>query len=138
MGCTKEHVALAHVFEQLHLEAVVGEALHLRLAQRNVERGTHRLRELLATCACENADRLHSRQPTGGRNAASRRNVDCPMTNITVLGGTGYTGAAIVSEALKRGHSVTVVSRSAPESPVDGVTYVTGSALDCCRPRQGL
>jgi putative NADH-flavin reductase len=52
------------------------------------------------------------------------------MTNITVLGGTGYTGAAIVSEALKRGHSVTVVSRTAPESPVGGVTYVAGSALD--------
>jgi len=52
------------------------------------------------------------------------------MTNITVLGGNGYTGAAVVSEAVKRGHSVTVVSRSAPEAPVDGVTYITGSAVD--------
>jgi len=52
------------------------------------------------------------------------------MSNITVLGGTGYTGGAIVSEALKRGHAVTVVSRSAPAAPIEGVTYVTGSALD--------
>ena len=52
------------------------------------------------------------------------------MSRITVLGGTGYAGAAIVAEAAKRGHQVTAVSRTAPEQPVDGVEYVTGSALD--------
>ncbi|MEO5534644.1 MAG: NAD(P)H-binding protein [Pseudolysinimonas sp.] len=52
------------------------------------------------------------------------------MARITVLGGTGYAGAAIVAEAAKRGHEVTSVSRSASESPIDGVHYVTGSALD--------
>jgi putative NADH-flavin reductase len=52
------------------------------------------------------------------------------MARITVLGGTGYAGAAVVAEARKRGHEVTSVSRSAPESPVDGVDYVQASALD--------
>jgi hypothetical protein len=52
------------------------------------------------------------------------------MSTITVLGGTGYAGAAIVAEAARRGHTVTAVSRSEPESPVPGVTYVQGSVLD--------
>lgn len=52
------------------------------------------------------------------------------MARITVLGGTGYAGAAVVAEAARRGHSVTSVSRSAPTSPVDDVTYVEGSVLD--------
>jgi putative NADH-flavin reductase len=52
------------------------------------------------------------------------------MTRITVLGGTGYAGAAIVAEAAKRGHQVTAVNRSTVEAPVEGVEYVTGSALD--------
>ena len=52
------------------------------------------------------------------------------MTRITVLGGNGYAGAALVAEARKRGHEVTSVSRSAPESPVDGVDHVEGSVLD--------
>ena len=52
------------------------------------------------------------------------------MASITVLGGTGYAGAAVVAEAQKRGHDVTAVSRTAPASPVEGVEYVTGSALD--------
>jgi putative NADH-flavin reductase len=52
------------------------------------------------------------------------------MARITVLGGTGYAGAAIVAEAAKRGHAVTALSRSAAEAPVAGVEYVTGSALD--------
>ena len=52
------------------------------------------------------------------------------MTRITVLGGTGYVGAAVVAEARKRGHDVTAVSRTAPTSPVDDVTYVEGSVLD--------
>lgn len=52
------------------------------------------------------------------------------MARITVLGGTGYAGAAVVAEAAKRGHDVTALSRTAPAAPVDGVEYVTGSALD--------
>jgi putative NADH-flavin reductase len=52
------------------------------------------------------------------------------MARITILGGTGYAGAAIVAEAAKRGHEVTSVSRSEPETRVDGVEYVAGSALD--------
>lgn len=52
------------------------------------------------------------------------------MSRITVLGGTGYAGAAIVSEAAKRGHQVTAVSRTRPGTLADGVDYVTGSALD--------
>lgn len=52
------------------------------------------------------------------------------MARITVLGGNGYAGAALVAEARKRGHEVTSVSRSAPESPVDGVDHVEGSVLD--------
>lgn len=52
------------------------------------------------------------------------------MSRITVIGGTGYAGAAIVSEAVKRGHVVTAVSRNAPLEPVKGVTYIQGSALE--------
>ncbi len=52
------------------------------------------------------------------------------MARITVLGGTGYGGAAVVREAARRGHTVTSYSRRPPEQPVDGVTYVTGSLLD--------
>jgi uncharacterized protein len=52
------------------------------------------------------------------------------MARITILGGTGYAGAAIAAEAAKRGHEVTAVNRSAVEAPVAGVEYVTGSALD--------
>ena len=36
------------------------------------------------------------------------------MTTIAIIGGTGYAGGAIRDEALKRGHSVIAVSRSAP------------------------
>jgi putative NADH-flavin reductase len=52
------------------------------------------------------------------------------LSNITVLGGTGYAGSAIVAEAAHRGHTVTAISRTAPDSPVAGVTYVQGSVLD--------
>lgn len=51
------------------------------------------------------------------------------MSRITVLGGTGYAGAAIAAEAQRRGHHVIAVSRTAPEQPAEGVEYVTGSAL---------
>lgn len=49
---------------------------------------------------------------------------------ITVLGGTGYTGANIVREAASRGHEVVSYSRSLPAEPVDGVRYETGSLID--------
>jgi len=52
------------------------------------------------------------------------------MARITVLGGTGYGGEAVVREAARRGHTVTAYSRRPPADPVDGVTYVTGSLLD--------
>jgi putative NADH-flavin reductase len=52
------------------------------------------------------------------------------MARITVLGGTGYGGEAVVREAARRGHTVTSYSRRPSEQPVDGVTYVTGSLLD--------
>jgi uncharacterized protein len=36
------------------------------------------------------------------------------VATISIIGGTGYAGGAIRDEALKRGHSVIAVSRSAP------------------------
>lgn len=50
------------------------------------------------------------------------------MTNIAIIGGTGFAGTAIAAEAARRGHHVTALSRSTPEKPVDGVTYVQGDA----------
>jgi putative NADH-flavin reductase len=54
------------------------------------------------------------------------------MSTITVVGGTGYAGSAIVREAAKRGHDVVSFSRNLPaeEARVDGVRYETGSMLD--------
>lgn len=54
------------------------------------------------------------------------------MTTITVVGGTGYAGSAIVREAASRGHDVVAVSRTLPdpEARVSGVRYETGSVLD--------
>ncbi|MFD3443461.1 NAD(P)-dependent oxidoreductase [Microbacteriaceae bacterium 4G12] len=52
------------------------------------------------------------------------------MARITVLGGTGYAGNHIVTEAAARGHEVTSYSRSEPTEKVDGVTYVAASVLD--------
>ena len=52
------------------------------------------------------------------------------MARIVVLGGTGYAGRHIVSEAVSRGHEVVSVSRSEPSSPVDGARNVQGSVLD--------
>lgn len=52
------------------------------------------------------------------------------MTHITVLGGTGYAGSAIVSEAAARGHDVVAVSRHAPSVPVAGAVYATGDVTD--------
>jgi len=52
------------------------------------------------------------------------------MARVSVLGGTGYGGGAVVREAARRGHDVVAVSRTAPEDPVPGVRYVSGSVLD--------
>jgi len=52
------------------------------------------------------------------------------MTRITVLGGTGYGGKAVVKEAARRGHQALAVCRNAPAEPTPGVTYLTGSVLD--------
>jgi putative NADH-flavin reductase len=52
------------------------------------------------------------------------------MARISVLGGTGYGGGAVVREAARRGHEVVAVSRTAPGEPVPGVTYLTGSVLE--------
>jgi len=52
------------------------------------------------------------------------------VSRITVLGGSGYAGAAIVAEAARRGHQVTAVSRTLPDDRVAGVDYVAGSVVD--------
>ncbi|MEU7590561.1 NAD(P)H-binding protein [Micromonospora sp. NPDC049230] len=52
------------------------------------------------------------------------------MSRITVIGGTGYAGSAIVAEAATRGHQVTSLSRSAPTTPVPNATYRHGDATD--------
>lgn len=52
------------------------------------------------------------------------------MSRITVIGGTGYAGSAIVAEAASRGHEVTALSRSHPDQPVPGVSYVQADATD--------
>ena len=52
------------------------------------------------------------------------------MSRITVIGGTGYAGSAIVAEAAARGHQVTALSRSLPAAPVPEVTYLRGDATD--------
>lgn len=52
------------------------------------------------------------------------------MARITVLGGSGYAGTAVVAEARRRGHDVTALSRTLPEAQVEGVEYRAGSALD--------
>lgn len=52
------------------------------------------------------------------------------MSRITVIGGTGYAGSAIVAEAAARGHEVTAYSRSLPASQIADVDYVQGDASD--------
>jgi putative NADH-flavin reductase len=52
------------------------------------------------------------------------------MSRITVIGGTGYAGSAIVAEAAARGHQVTALSRSLPAAPIPNVAYVQGDATD--------
>ncbi len=52
------------------------------------------------------------------------------MSRIAVIGGTGYAGSAIAAEAARRGHHVTALSRSLPDTAVPSVEYVQGDATD--------
>jgi uncharacterized protein len=52
------------------------------------------------------------------------------VSRITVIGGTGYAGSAIVAEAAARGHQVTALARSLPGAPIRDVTYIQGDATD--------
>lgn len=52
------------------------------------------------------------------------------MSRIAVIGGTGYAGSHIVTEAANRGHTVLSVARKAPAERVPGVTYIEGTLLD--------
>ncbi|MDR2565500.1 MAG: NAD(P)H-binding protein [Bifidobacteriaceae bacterium] len=54
------------------------------------------------------------------------------MARITVLGGTGYAGAAVVAEAARRGHQVRSISRKVPDAVrhVPEVAYLAGSVTD--------
>lgn len=52
------------------------------------------------------------------------------MSNIAVIGGTGYAGRHIVAEAAGRGHTVLSVARKFAGERVPGVTYVEGTLLD--------
>ncbi|MBO0908939.1 NAD(P)-dependent oxidoreductase [Arthrobacter sunyaminii] len=49
------------------------------------------------------------------------------MARVVIFGGTGYAGGHIAREAASRGHQVISYTRSAPEEPLDGVGYRTGS-----------
>lgn len=52
------------------------------------------------------------------------------MSRIAVIGGTGYAGSHIVTEAVNRGHTALSVARTAPAERVSGVTYIEGTLLD--------
>jgi uncharacterized protein YbjT (DUF2867 family) len=52
------------------------------------------------------------------------------MSIIAIIGGTGYAGSHIATEAVGRGHQVISVSRSAPSDPPAGVQVRTGSIED--------
>ena len=49
------------------------------------------------------------------------------MARVVIFGGTGYAGGHIAREAASRGNQVISYTRSAPEEPLDGVEYRTGS-----------
>lgn len=52
------------------------------------------------------------------------------MTSLAIIGGTGFSGSNIAAEAIRRGFTVTAVSRHAPSAPLDGVTYLQGEIGD--------
>jgi len=51
------------------------------------------------------------------------------MTSLVIFGGTGYAGRNIATEALRRGHSVTAVSRSGGNA-ADGAAVRQGDVHD--------
>src|SRR5580700_3498194 len=68
------------------------------------------------------------RLPTKGKWTVDILKEGIPMSRITVIGGTGYAGSAIVAEAAARGHEVTALSRSLPDDRDPRVNYVQGDA----------
>ena len=52
------------------------------------------------------------------------------MSTIAIIGGTGYAGGHIATEALGRGHQVISVSRNAPSDPPADVEVRTASIED--------
>jgi putative NADH-flavin reductase len=52
------------------------------------------------------------------------------VSRITVIGGTGYAGSAIVAEAAGRGHQVTALSRSLPDPRIPDVAYIQGDVAN--------
>jgi putative NADH-flavin reductase len=52
------------------------------------------------------------------------------MSTIAIVGGTGYVGGHIATEALGRGHRVISVSRHAPSDPTAGLEVRIGSIED--------
>lgn len=52
------------------------------------------------------------------------------MSTIAIIGGTGYVGGHIATEALGRGHEVISVSRHVPSDPPTGLEVRTGSIED--------
>lgn len=52
------------------------------------------------------------------------------MSTIAVVGVTGYAGGHIAAEALRRGHEVIGISRSAPPNPQPGLTVRSGDITD--------
>lgn len=52
------------------------------------------------------------------------------MSRIAVIGGTGYAGSHILTEAVRRGHTAVSVARSVPVERTPGVTYMEGTLLD--------
>ncbi|MEO5658656.1 MAG: NAD(P)H-binding protein [Polaromonas sp.] len=51
--------------------------------------------------------------------------------NIALIGGTGYVGAPVLVELLRRGHRVTALTRQPiTVTPRDGLTVVAADALD--------
>lgn len=52
------------------------------------------------------------------------------MSRIVILGGTGYAGGHLATEAAGRGHQVLTVSRSAAQEPVEGVAHRAGDVRE--------
>lgn len=48
------------------------------------------------------------------------------MSRIAIIGGAGNVGQRLTAEALRRGHSVTIVGRKAPAQLPEGVSFVQG------------